>query len=228
MHEIEIKQLREDNRTREAYKTLRTNVEFSDRDKKVLVFTSCIPGEGKSTTSLMLARSLEDDGKKVLLIDADMRKSSLIRYFETDTELRGLSHFLTDQAKIGEILCRVKDSELYVIFAGPMPPNPTELLGGWRFDTLIKSVRENFDYVLVDTPALGSVVDGAVVAEKSDAAIMLIEAGEVNRKFAQEVMEQLKQSGCPILGAVLNKESKAHNKFYGKYYGKYYGRYGED
>ena len=228
MQEIEIKNVKEDYRTREAYRSLRTNIEFSGEDKKIIVVTSCTPGEGKSSVSFSLARSLADAGKKVLYIDADMRKSVMVsRYKEISSsgEIKGLSHFLSGQAKIADVMYRIKDERLVVIFAGVTPPNPAELLGGPNFEKLLTSARDVWDYVIIDSPPLGSVIDSAIITRQCDASVMVIAANEISRRFAQNVKDQLDKSGCPILGVVLNKVDMAQNKYYGKYYSKYYGKY---
>lgn len=220
MQEIELKEIKKDYRSNEAYKSLRTNIEFSGEDNKVLVFTSCTPNEGKSTVTLALAQSLAEAGKKVLFIDADLRKSVLAG------QLKGLSHFLSGQTELGEVMYRVKDTNMVMIFAGVVPPNPAELLGGKRFESLLTSARKAYDYVIIDAPPLGSVIDAAIIAKQSDASVLVISANTVSHKFAKVVKEQLEKSGCPILGVVLNKVDMAQNKYYGKYYGTYgdYGR----
>lgn len=111
----------------ESYKTLRTNIEFSGSDKKVIVFTSCTPNEGKSTVTLQLAASLAEAGKKVLFLDADLRKSVLMGRHRVAGEVKGLSHFLSGQVEIKDIILKTQEPNLYVAFAGVVPPNPSEL-----------------------------------------------------------------------------------------------------
>lgn len=227
MQEIELKEIKRDYRSNEAYKSLRTNIEFSGEDNKVLVFTSCTPNEGKSTVTLALAQSLAEAGKKVLFIDADLRKSVLAGRHNVNGQLKGLSHFLSGQTELGEVMYRVKDTNMVMIFAGVVPPNPAELLGGKRFESLLTSARKAYDYVIIDAPPLGSVIDAAIIAKQSDASVLVISANTVSHKFAKVVKEQLEKSGCPILGVVLNKVDMGQNKYYGRYYGKYYGTYGD-
>lgn len=214
----------------EAYKSLRTNLQFCGEDKKVVAITSCTPNEGKSSVSLNLAISLAEAGKKVLLIDADLRKSVLIGRLEVSEEVKGLSHYLSKQEKLANVICVTDIPRFHMICAGAVPPNPAELLGGRYFKELIRTVREVYDYIIVDTPPLGSVIDGAIIAEECDGAILVIESGVISYRFAQEVKNQLNKSNCPILGAVLNKvdiRRRNHNKYYNKYY-KQYGSYGEE
>ena len=128
MAEIVLKNLTKDYRSNEAYKTLRTNIEFSGADKKVIVFTSCTPNEGKSTVTMGLAASLAEGGKKVLFVDADLRKSVLMGRHRVTGEVKGLTHFLSGQADVKEVILRTQEPNLFVAFAGPVPPNPAELL----------------------------------------------------------------------------------------------------
>ena len=223
MQEITLKNITKDYRSNEAYKTLRTNIEFSGADNKVIVLTSCTPDEGKSTVSLNLAISLAESGKRVLFIDGDLRKSVLAGRYRVTEEVKGLSHFLSGQAEVDEVMYKTQEEGLIVIFAGVVPPNPSELLGQKRFEALISSARKVYDYIIIDAPPLGSVIDAAVIARVCDASLLVTAANAVSYKFARTVKEQLEKTGCPILGVVLNKVDMKQNKYYEKYYGNYYG-----
>lgn len=209
----------------EAYKSLRTNFQFCGEDKKVIAITSCTMNEGKSSISMQLAISLAESGKHVLLIDADLRKSVLMGRTQVSQKgIMGLTHFLTGQCTIQETICATSVKNFHLIYSGPFPPNPAELLGGKNFKSLIEAIRNVYDYVIIDTPPLGSVIDSAIIAEICDGAIMVIEAGVISYRFAQEVKKQLEKSNCSILGVVLNK-ADIHKQSYGKYHRKYYGKY---
>lgn len=221
MQEVTIKNLAKDYRSNEAYKTLRTNIEFSGADKKVIVFTSCTPNEGKSTVTMGLAASLAEGDKRVLFIDADLRKSVLVGRHKVMGEFKGLSHFLSGQAELKDVLVKTQIPKLSVIFAGVIPPNPAELLGNKCFEALLVGARKNYDYVIIDAPPLGSVIDAAVIAKYCDASVMVIAANTISRKFANLTKEQLEKANCPILGVVLNKVDMKQNKYYGNYYGEY-------
>lgn len=223
MINIDIKTQKLDYRASEAYKSLRTNLQFCGEDKKIIALTSCTPNEGKSSVTLNLAISLAEAGKKVILIDADMRKSVLIGKTKVKKSVKGLAHYLSKQAAITDVVCSTNIENLHIVYAGPVPPNPAELLGGKRFREMIQALGSIYDYVLIDTPPLGSVIDSAIIARICDGCILVIEAGIVNYRFAQEVKSQLEKSNCPILGVVLNKVDMQHQSYYGKYYGKYYG-----
>lgn len=214
-----------DFRAKEAYKTLRTNLSFAGKDIKVISLTSCTPSEGKSSVSFQLCMSLAESGKKTILVDADMRKSVLRGRYKASREKYGLSHYLSGQAEFDDVCCRTNIENLDIIFAGPVPPNPSELLAGERYETLIELLRWKYDYVIVDTPPLGSVVDGAVASAYCDGAVIVIESGAVSHKFVKSIKEQLDRVGCRVLGCVLNKVDLKKSGYYKKYYG-YYSRYG--
>lgn len=214
----------------EAYKALRTNLQFCGADKKVIAFTSCTPNEGKSNVTSHLAASLAESGKSVLLIDADLRKSVLLGRVEVDDEVMGLTHYLSKQAKLSDVICATTLPKFHIIFSGIVPPNPAELLGSRLFKDMIRTAREVYDYIIIDTPPLGRVIDSAVIAESCDGTVIVIESGAISYRFVQEVKDQLDKANCPILGTVLNKVVYG-KEGYGRYgkYGKYgkYGSYGE-
>lgn len=227
MQNIELKPENLDFRSKEAFKTLRTNIEFSGDDVKAICITSCTPNEGKSNISFELAKSYAQMGKKVLLLDADLRKSVMRQRHKKGRVRMGLSNVLVGKVSLDDALCRTDVKNLDMVFSGPVPPNPSELLGNSRFKTLIETARKSYDLVIVDTPPLGSVIDTAVVSKCCDGAVIVIESGAISYRFARKVKEQLTVTGCRILGCVLNKVDMTGKGYYGKYYGKYYGNYGE-
>ncbi len=211
----------------ESIKMLRTNIEFSGENIQTICITSCLPNEGKSSIVARLAMSMAEAGKKVVLIDGDLRNSVMLgRYDVQGDDLKGLSHFLTGQGTLAECMCQTDYPTMQMIFSGPETPNPAELLGGKRFAALLEAMRNNYDYVLIDTPPLGSVIDAAIVARQCDGVALVVSSGEISYKFAQSVKAQLEKSECRILGCILNKVDMETNGYYGKYYGKYYGRKG--
>ena len=223
MQTVTLKNVSKDYRTNEAYKTLRTNLEFSGSDKKSIVLTSSTPSEGKSTVSLGLAISLAEGGRRVLLVDADLRKSVLMGRHRVMNEVKGLSHYLSGQASLSEVVCATQQEGMYMIFAGVVPPNPSELLGSARFLDLIEKAEKEYDYVIIDAPPLGSVIDAAVISKACDASVLVVAANTVSYKFIRTVKSQMEKTDCPILGVVLNKVNMKQNKYYEKYYGNYYG-----
>lgn len=212
-----------DYRANEAYKALRTNIEFCGDDVRVISFTSCTPNEGKTSVSLNVAKAFVDKGKKVLIIDADLRKSVMIGRYRVGEVKYGLTHYLSGQNEMEEVIYQTNIKNLDIVFCGSYSPNPAELLGHIRFKDMINNLRSIYDYIIVDTPPLGSVIDGAIVAKIVDGVIIVIESNSISYKFAQHVKEQLEKANCRILGAVLNKVPMDKKGYYGKYYGKYYG-----
>jgi capsular exopolysaccharide synthesis family protein len=210
----------------EALRTLKTNIQFCGDDIKTILLTSSIPGEGKSTVALNLVRSMVESGQKIIYVDCDIRKSVVIGRFgvrsEDGKKIFGLSHYLSGQKKLDDVIYDTEIEGMNMIFAGPSVPNPTEMLGNHYFKEMLQNLRENYDVVIVDTPPLGSVIDAAVVAPQVDGAILVIEQGKVSRRFIKEVKKQLDNSGVKILGVVLNKVEVKKQGYYKKYYGNAY------
>ncbi len=226
-------QLKEQSYTlKETLRALKTNIQFCGDDKKVILFTSAVPNEGKSTVVMDLARSLTDSKKSVLVIDADIRKSVLIGRMRAKTidgrEIFGLSHYLSGQKRASDVIYVTETNGMCVLFAGPTVPNPTEMLEKRYFAELIEFAREQFDYVLIDCPPMGAAIDAAVIAKHCDGAIIVVSQGGVNSRAIMNVKHQLENANIPILGAVLNKVRMKKNSYYGHYYGSYYGAYGEE
>lgn len=213
---------------KEAFNSLRTNLSFCGDDIRVIAFTSCTPDEGKSSTVMELGRSLAEDGKRVLLLDADLRKSVLVGRHHARLEnggIRGMSHYLSGQAKREEVLFETNVKNLDIVFAGRTTPNPTELLGNQYFEQLLAYGREHYDIVLIDTPPLGSVIDTAVIAPKVDGVVLVVEANKCSYHFIQDIKKQLELSETRILGVVLNKVRVEKGGYYNRYYKGYYSGY---
>ena len=204
----------------EAIKTLRTNIQFCGSNLKTVMFTSSMPDEGKSEIVMALAVSLASIGKKVLLVDADIRKSVLITRHGVRGRINGLSQYLSGQKTMEEILYHTNIEGMDIVFAGPYSPNPAELLEENSFKELIRATREDYDYLLIDTPPMAGPIDGAIVAGLCDGAVIVIESGAISRRLVQRVKAQLEKSGCRILGVVLNRMDTSRDRYYGKY-GKY-------
>ena len=199
--------------TEEAYKVLRTNLQFCGKDIKVIVITSCNENEGKSTISLHVAKSFAELGKKVLLIDADMRKSVIAGRNTTVTKPNGLSEVLTGLNTLEECLYPVEDTSMKILFAGKYPPNPVELLNSKYFEELIKTSRSEYDYIILDTPPLGLVIDAAVVAKQSDGVVLVLSNAKVHYKDGQNVVNLINKSGSKMLGVIRNNTSKAKGHY---------------
>ena len=204
----------------EAMKTLRTNIQFSGNGLKVIMLTSAMPDEGKSETSSQLAISMAQTEGRVLFIDADIRKSVLVSRFGGGQQIYGLTQYLTGQRLLGEVLYHTNLPNLDIIFS----------VSEDAFSKLIAWARNEYDTIIIDTPPLGSVIDGAIIAQRCDGAILVVESGALSYRLVQKAKSQLERTGCRILGAVLNRVDMAGSGYYHRYYGKYskYTKYYEN
>ncbi len=206
----------------EAFRTLRTNVQFTsvDSQTKKIMITSAGPREGKSTTVANLAVSMAQAGKSVLVIDADMRNPTQHKLFELDNR-QGLSVALVQDQDYQQYIRETAVPGVMVLTGGPIPPNPAELVGSKRMKRLIQEFSEQFDMVLIDTPPIIAVTDSAIIAQEVDGVILVLASGEVNKDYAQKAKELLDKVGAKILGAVLNKADMKTSEYY--YYYNYNG-----
>ena len=214
-------------KTEEYYNALRTNIQLSGEDIKIVAVTSVQPNEGKSTTSTNLAIAFARAGYTTLLIDADIRNSIMSGVFKSKERIAGLTDYLVGKNDLSQGLCETDVPNLFVIESGQSSPNPTALLQSKNFDEMMNILRRHYDYIIVDTPPIGLVIDAAIISQKCDASLLVAEAGSVKRKALQKSKEQLEQTGTPFLGVVLNKYDVSGDR-YGVYgaYGNY-GAYGK-
>lgn len=205
----------------EAYRMLRTNVQFSSisREIKVIAITSSVPGEGKSTTACNYALSLAETGKKVLLIDCDLRKPTIHRKFKI-SNAAGLTNVLLGETTIENTLCIV-GSGLSILTAGTLPPNPAEVVGSKRMNDFLQKMEKLFDYIVIDTPPLLAVADGQIISSISDGVLLVVESKKTPKDSVLKSKELLTNAKANILGIILNKCEISHKKGYG--YGYYYG-----
>lgn len=223
------KNVRLDTTISEAYKKLRSNVQFSGRHNRVIGITSTIPNEGKSIIAMNLAFSLSELGKRVIFIDADLRHSVLIGRYKVGRQVKGLTHYLSGVNSFDEIVCETNVKNLHMVFSGIVPPNPSELLESVYFRELVKQLRQAYDYVIIDTPPIGAVIDAAIVGKECDGVLLVIGSGDISYKGVQRTESQLRASGSKIIGVALNKVPMGKaGRGYGGYggYGNY-GNYGE-
>ncbi len=212
-----------DFRASEALKTLRTNLIFSGPNVRAVGVTSYAAAEGKSTISFQLAVSFAQAGKRVLLVDADLRRSVLASRLQIKGKVEGLSHYLSGQANVSELLYETDLPGMYIMFAGARVPNSTELLGGENFAKLIPALKAVLDYLGVDPAPLGQVIDCAVMAPYLDGVALVIDATNNSYKLERKIKVQIEKSGGKVLGAVLNQVDFALQRgYYGRYYDHYY------
>ena len=211
----------------EAYRVIRTGIQFAQAGKELqtIALTSCTPNEGKSTTIANLAVVLTQAGKSVLLIDCDMRNPTVHKNFNLSNKI-GLSNCISMGTALSDAVQKTSIEGLYALTGGVIPPNPSELLGSERMKNLLQRAKEQYDYVLIDTPPVMPVTDALIVSRFVDGMILVIASAEVKVEMARDVKNQLVNAGANILGVVLNKVRSEHHGYgYGYYY--YYGNDGE-
>ncbi|MBX0313321.1 CpsD/CapB family tyrosine-protein kinase [Planococcus glaciei] len=203
----------------EQFRTLRTNINFASPDRKIqtLVVTSASPYEGKSTTAANLAIVFAQEGKKVLLIDADMRKPTMHYTFHKENT-RGLSTILTKQMTLKASILPTLIDNLELLTSGPIPPNPAELLSSLSFQSMMKSLQELYELIIFDSPPMLSVTDGQILANKCDGVVLVINAGKTQKQKAQKAKEAIVASNGKLLGAVLNNFQVPKNDLKQDYY----------
>ncbi|WP_412095993.1 CpsD/CapB family tyrosine-protein kinase [Bacillus sp. PS06] len=202
----------------EQYRTIRTNIEFSavDGEMNKILVTSSGPGEGKSTTTNNLAIVFAQQGKKVLLIDADLRKPTTHYSFRLENHT-GLSNVLTNKSTLGQAVRETEQENLYVLTSGPIPPNPAELLGSKMMTHLLEEIGQLFDMVIIDTPPVLAVTDALVLGNKCDGVVLVTSSGKTINEAAVKSKELLDNAQAKIVGVVLNNKKIENTQYY--YYG---------
>lgn len=219
----------------EAVNTLCTNLSFSGENVKKIMITSCHAAEGKSFLSMNIMRTMAKFGKSVVLVDADLRRSVINAKYAlqfSDPERKyGLAHYLAGKAAEGDVIYSTDIDGAYMVPVGRAVSNPLPLLNTQRFERLLDDLSQQADYVLVDAPPVGTVIDGAQIAKSCDGTLIVVNYNTVRRQELIDVKEQIEQTGCPILGAVLNMveyDSYLSKKYYYKYYYSKYEYYGNE
>lgn len=215
----------------EAYKSLRTNLSFLSGTSqcKVIMITSSVPEEGKSNVAINLSMTLAEDGKRVLLMDCDLRKGSLSRYLNVKRSHPGISNVVAGQCGLSEALVAVSNAQFTLLPVGPIPPNPAEMLATDKMASLLKAAREAFDYVIVDTPPVSVVTDAAVLSRLVDGVVLVVRPGVTTIQGAQLSKKNLETVDAHILGVILNGyNAKRSSKKDGYYYSYTYDYYKHD
>ncbi|PWW31265.1 capsular exopolysaccharide synthesis family protein [Cytobacillus oceanisediminis] len=204
----------------EQYRTVRTNIQFSsiDQELKSIMVTSSGPGEGKSTTVSNLAVVFANQGKKVLLVDADLRKPTAHYTFDVNN-ITGLTNVLTKSATLEKAVSATREPNLFVLASGPVPPNPAELLGSKAMEEFLEESYQEFDLVLFDTPPVLAVADAQILANQCDGSILVTRSGETEIDQAIKARELLQSTKSKLLGAILNNKKLQSSQYY-----YYYGR----
>ena len=202
----------------EAYRSLRSNIEYSsfDDEYRAIVVTSSVPGEGKSTTSGNLALSLAQSGNKVLLVDCDMRKPSIHKKFKI-SNMSGTAELLLRKESFEDV-ANCYNENLTIITAGKIPPNPSEMLSSRAMTAFIKEMKKEFKYIILDTPPLQAVTDAQVLSTKADGVLLVIRAGSTKREMVLNSVDLIKKVQGKVIGTVLNGVENKKNNYY--YYGE--------
>ena len=219
----------------EQYRTIRTNLKFSflDPDFKILAVMSALPSEGKSTVSANLAVTWAEEKKRVLLVDADLRRPTVHQTFGVSNRY-GLSNIITSSSStvnVSEMIDKTEIENLDVLTSGPTPPNPAELLGSNRLSQLLDFLREKYDFIILDAPPVDTVTDGQIVAARADGVALVTPQGIATKDAVMWAVKLLQRVNANILGVIMNRfTAQEAGGYYGGYYGNYYGGsyYGTD
>lgn len=213
----------------EAYRTLRTNIQFAglDRPCRSIVITSATPSEGKTTTAANFGVVCAQAGSRVCLVDADLRKPSLHRVFGMDNQ-RGLSSALLDNKTLADVATPTRVPGLSVVVSGPLPPNHTELAASQRMRDLLEGGTRDFDLILCDTSPVLSVSDAVALSARCDGVILVVRAGGVSTAAARRAVEQITSVKGRVLGVLLNSVDMRREGYYAEYQRYYHAYYGDD
>ena len=211
----------------EAMNRLRINIKFCGKNTRKILLTSCLPNEGKSTISAYLWKMLAEAGFPTVLVDVDLRKSVMKKRFQIEYEedMKGLNHYLSGMAEYEEVVYETNIQNGYIVPCTQLLEDPSALLEDVRFQELLDKLAQNYRFVIIDTPPLGSVSDGALISSMCDGAVLVVCAGETPKAMIRQSLHEIEQSGCKLLGTVLNR-AEVKSRAYGKYYGKYANKYG--
>ena len=202
----------------EAYRTIRTGIEFSnlDKDLKIICITSSKKDEGKTTVLSNLGVSFAKIDKKVLLIDADLRNPSISKMFDT-SNTQGIMDILLGKRNIQDCVKKTKQENLYILTGGTIPPNPAEVLSSKKMSEFIESIKDEYDYIFIDSPPVGVVSDASIISAYSDGVIFVVGANEVDSNLAKIAKERLDSVKANIVGVILNKFKTNTNSEYYNY-----------
>jgi len=212
----------------EAYRNIRTSIllSFSEKPPKKIVITSPNPSEGKTTTVINTAIALSQTGAQVLIIDGDMRHPRIHKIFNEENGA-GLSNFLSGNSPLDSIIKKTEVPNLYYIPSGPIPPNPSELIGSKLFKVMMDSLGKKFDHIVLDSPPALGFADSVILSTTVDGVILVVLGGKTPRETLQRAKEVLHQVNAKILGVVINRVD-IHRSGYGYYYYRYHYYYGKD
>ncbi len=206
----------------EAYRSLRTNIQFASIDKeiKTIVIASSDANEGKTTTAINLAMAFAQNDEKVLLIDSDLRKPRLHNKFEFENEL-GLTNILLGSKDVEQ--CMNEYEKLSILTSGPIPPNPAEILGSKKMKMFLDDMKLRYDRIIIDSSPIGFVTDSTLLSSFSDGTLLIVASGQTDGKIALYAREQLSRVNANVLGVILTKVPVKIKGYYKHHYVSYYG-----
>ena len=206
----------------ESYRSIRTNIQFANLDKNLqtIMVTSPTAGEGKTTTLSNVALAMADADHRVLIVDCDMRKPRIHKVFEI-SNIYGMAEILLHGGDYKKALNPTSNENLYIITAGKIPSNPSELLYSNAMKNLIQNLKKDFEYIFIDAPPVVPVTDAAIMSNYVDGVILVFASGVIEIELAQKAKESLENVNANILGVVLNKINTKNDKYSSYYY--YYG-----
>ena len=213
----------------EAYRTLRTNIQFASLDKphRILVVTSASAREGKTTTVANFGVVVAQGGARVCLVDADLRRPSLHRVFDVPNT-QGLTTAVVDGVPLAKVALATSVPNLSILPSGPIPPNPAELVGSNRLHELLEAATTDFDLILCDTPPIVAVTDAVSLAARCDGVILVVRVGTVPYEVVRRAASQIQAVNGRILGVLLNSVNMQREGYYYDYYRYYHRYYGSD
>ena len=212
-------------RSAEAFRTLRTNIQFSSLDNELesIVVTSSGSGEGKSTVMSNLAITMAESGKKIILVDCDLRKPSIHKKMGVTNSV-GLTNILVQNVLKEDCIAVSPIKNLYILTSGPVPPNPAELLGTKKMRDFIEELKREFDMVLIDAPPVLAVTDAQILSTIADGVILVASYGEAQKNALVDAKQLIDKVGGKVIGIVFNKVPEAASGYNGKYYEGYYDK----
>lgn len=214
----------------EALNTICSNLSFAGKNLKRIIVTSCEAGDGKSQLAMHIAQNLSGRGKKIVIVDADLRKSAMVRRFgiKTESEMIGLAHYLAGYNSMDDIVYRTNVAGLSIIPIGNHVVNPMPLLNSAEFAQLLERLAKEYDMVFLDAPPIGLVIDAAEMAQYCDASMLVVNYGQTRRRALMNAKKQMMKSGCPVVGCILNKvtfDTLSSKKYYSQGYYNHYSAY---
>jgi capsular exopolysaccharide synthesis family protein len=209
----------------EAARAVRTNLMFinPDRPARVLLITSAAPAEGKTMVACSIAIALAQSGQRVCLVDCDLRRPRMHRIFQRPGTA-GVTNVLVGESNVDDIIGDTPVRNLSVVCAGPLPPNPADVLHSERFKVLLRDLSERFDRVIIDSPPLVAVTDGAIISRLVDGTVFVVRAFKTSRQLANQGLRALRDVEAPVVGAVLNAVKLGRPEYAYYYHYKYYRR----